>query len=161
MIVLLITLWSLCAIYFTHLLLKRKMKVAAAIYTVLYGYVIVWTYLMFIVDIADLGFVYQKADESIIFGGDIFHAFSALANYACELPIPFLKAIAAVCIAVIVMAVAVILVGGFRAGKEIRRILGRRSAALSHGKQRKPAVFTYSDIRKPVPILQMYCRANC
>ena len=47
MVVLLLLLWSVSAIYITHFLDKRKMKVAAIAYAVLYGYLVIWSWLIF------------------------------------------------------------------------------------------------------------------
>ena len=76
MILLLVILWSLCTIYFTHLLCEKKMKIAAIAVAVLDINIVFWTYLVFIIDVSGLGF--KESRMAAVFGSDIFHSYVKL-----------------------------------------------------------------------------------
>lgn len=159
MIVLLIALWSLSAIYFTHLLSKKGMKVAAGVVTALYAYVILWATLVFVIDIADLGFSTTQTRESLIFGSDIYHAITGLAARMYELPADLLVAIVMVSLLVAGSAFTVILVGGFRMTREICKLAKHSYAKiLMVYKERTNSV---RHLHGNVPLIKLYCRANC
>lgn len=84
MIVLLIVLWSLCAIYITHLLYQKNMKIAATAVAVLYTNIVIWTYLIFILDVANLGFKESRVAD--IVGSSIFHSFTDLRDLMSVMP---------------------------------------------------------------------------
>ena len=159
MIVLLIALWSLCAIYFTHLLSKKGMKVAATAVTVLYSYVLLWATLIFVIDIADLGFSMTATRESVLHGSAIYHSITGLAAKLFELPMDFLISIIIVSLVVAGSAFAVIFVGGFRASLEIARMV--KGAYVKITRSYRVRVHEIQRAHANVMLIKLYCRANC
>lgn len=163
MILLIMTLWSLCAIYFTRLFFRNGMKVAATALVTLYLYVVVWIYLLLFIDIGGVGFNLTVLHSNSIRYGEIYRAFNEIAVKMNQLSNEFLISLIMISFVVALCAVLVVLVGSIRVTKEIRRII------KSSNKNRKTLV---KDVNLNsdnllgskfvcVLLLRMYCRANC
>ena len=103
MIIVLLALLSLCAISFTYLLHEKKLKVGAIAVTSLYAVIVLWTYFLFIVDVANFGFKDTRLSELV--GSPVFHSFTDLCDSMSVMPesLHFATAIVAVLVAVIVI----------------------------------------------------------
>jgi len=159
MIVLFITLWSLCAIYFTRLLMKRTMRAAAISVTVLYVYVVAWIYAIFILDIADLGFADVETRLSLLHGSNVYHAFVQMTAKMSIIPLPLLKAIVSVVALVISASIIVALHGMFEITFEIHKFFKNNKLAQTHKNEltkNRSVNFT-----RAISIIRLHCRANC
>lgn len=159
MIILLMILLSLSAVYFTRLLKKKGMGIAAITVAVLYIYLIVWTYMMFILDVADLGFIYGETRLSLIHGSNIYHSFTDLTARMSVIPLPFLESIVLVAVIVLVAGFAVAFHGLFEITKEICKYV--RGGLKNLKKARVLGVLLPKIPQYNVSILRMNCRANC
>lgn len=163
MIVLLITLWSLCAIYFTHLFSKKKMKTAAVLLAVLYLYIVIWIYLLLFIDVGGVGFNLTILHSNSIRYGEIYRAFNEVAVKMNQLSDQFLVSLTMISIIVAFCSILVVIVGSIRITREIQRIISnmmRSTRLLSRD--------YFVDIKKRsskmicvVPLIRMHCRANC
>lgn len=160
MVVLLMALWSLCAVYFTHLLSKKKMKIAAKAIVGLYSYVLVWAILIFVFDVADLGFSTIETSESILFGSSIYHSMIRFMAHLDELPPELLLAIVLNCLLLAIAAFSVIFVSGVRLTRVIYRWVRdahfRRLSVRFHEIRIQIRKFYDS-----IPLIKRFCRANC
>lgn len=130
MVVLLLLLWSVSAIYITHFLDKRKMKVAAIAYAVLYGYLVIWSWLIFSFDFVEYGFA-PGAGE-LLHGSGIYVSFLNIQEWMMHLPAGVLVALA---VAVSVLALSVLcylILNGYRIYKELRRMFASPSRLRRH-----------------------------
>ena len=93
MILLLMILLSLSAVYFTRLLQQKGMKTASFMVAVLYLYLILWTYAVFILDIADLGFSERQTQVALLHGSNIYHSFVSITENMSVIPLELLEAI--------------------------------------------------------------------
>jgi len=118
-IVILIALWSLCAIYFTHVLHKSKLRVASIAVATMYIFVTVWTYLIFILDVANLG--YKESKASLLVGSDIFHSFNYFRDLMSSMPLGLHKATASVAILLAASILFVLVLSSIRIYKEFTR----------------------------------------
>ena len=159
MIVILIALWSLCAIYFTRLLTQRKMRAAAISVAVLYVYLIAWIYAIFILDIANLGFSDAETRLSLLHGSGIYHSFVSLTSKMSVIPLPILKAIVGVAAMTLTASIIVAFHGIFEISREIYRIVKKKRLETHHRTGWKPKVYS-APVRR-ISIIRLYCRANC
>lgn len=159
MIILLMTLFSLSAVYFTRLLAKKNMKAAAISVAALYIYIIVWTYAVFIFDIANLGFSDSETQISLLTGSDIYHSFVSITGKMSVIPLPMLKA-------VVVVAVMTLLAGfmvAFHGIIEISREIYAFANKSFHSFSARPE-WSEKTVKQDVTkssIIRMHCRANC
>ena len=159
MILLLMALISLSTIYFVRLLEKKGMRTAAAMLAVLFTYIISWTYAVFILDVADLGFVGVESGISLLHGSNIYHSFVDITAKMSVIPLPFLESIVLVAVVVLLAGFAVAFHGLFEIAKEICKYVRSGLKNL-----RKAYVFKILIPEIPqysVSILRMNCRANC
>ena len=159
MVIILIALWSLCAIYFTRLLTQRKMRAAAISVAVLYVYLIAWIYAIFILDIADLGFSDAETRLSLLHGSGIYHSFVQLNAKMSVIPLPLLKAIVGVAAMTLTASIIVAFHGIFEISREIYRIVKKKRIEAHHRTEWK--ITTYSAPVRRISIIRLYCRANC
>ena len=159
MIIILIALWSLCAIYFTRLLTQRKMRAAAISVAVLYVYLIAWIYAIFILDAADLGFTEKETQISLLHGSGIYHSFVNLTSKMSVIPLPLLKAIVAVAAMTLTASIIVAFHGIFEISREIYRIVKKNRLETHHRTEWR--IKPYSVLGRKIPIIRLYCRANC
>lgn len=159
MVIILMALWSLCAIYFTRLLTQRKMRAAAISVVVLYVYLIAWIYAIFILDAADLGFSDAETRLSLLHGSGIYHSFVSLTSKMSVIPLPILKAIVGVAAMTITASFIVAFHGIFEVSREIYRIVKKKNLQIHHRTEWK--VNSYSAPVRRISIIRLYCRANC
>ncbi len=159
MIILLIVLLSLCAIYFTRLLKKKSMKLAANAVATLYGVLIAWIYFVFVIDVACFGFKDTESRFSIILGSDIYHSFVDITAKMFNIPSGMLVAISIVSTLIFVFGLMVAFHGFFEIAKEIRYI-AKKSKIVSYKKENKPALSNKPVIIK-TSIYRINCRMNC
>lgn len=163
MIILLIALWSFSAIYFTHLLFVKKMKVAAGLLATLYVYVLLWVYLLFVIDIGGVGFNLTVLRGNSILYGDVYRAFNAIAVNMNSLSNEYLISIVVISILIAFSSILVVLDGSVRISKEIYNRISKYFASdiinnkekLSISLRMKQVLFNNT------PIIRMNCRANC
>ncbi len=159
MIVLLILLWSLCAIYFAHLLSVKKMNIAAIAIIVLYTYVIAWIYAIFIIDVADLGFSDTESIISLLHGSEIYHSFVNITDKMSGIPFELLEAIAVVAVIVLVSGLAVAIHGFFEITKAVicatKKMAAKKAKDLFCKVQNKPLHIFSGEI------IRLNCRMNC
>ena len=160
MIVGLIALWSLCAIYFTHLLNKKGMKIASSLVAVLYGYVLVWVYLLFFIDVGDVGFNLTKMHESSPYCGAIYRAFNSISVGMNGFSDQFLTAIIIISAVIAVSAFTVIISGSIRIAREVRRIVKELEHKFNFANVKRRVTLSLAEY-KDVPLIKRYCRANC
>ena len=160
MIVVLMALLSLSAIYFTRLLQRRNMKVAAASVACLYIYLIIWIYAVFIMDVADLGFAEKETRITLLHGSDIYHSFVRLNVMMDKIPLPLLEAIAAVAALTFIACLIVVFHGFFEISCEIIRFVKQKEYYVFCNKI-KQVVRSVALHRNKKTIRQLYCRANC
>jgi|GEM_PF-2361310 len=160
MILLIIVLWSLSAVFITRLLSKKGMKVASILYTALYAYIITWIYLIFVIDVADIGFVYADMRESLIYGSDIYHSFGKLYDTMYLLPEEVLTSIVCVSVVVLVASLVVVFVGGWQVSREIYRNLKSNYIKFLRYIYKKRG-WNNIIVLPAMPILSLFCRANC
>ncbi len=159
MIVLLITLWSLFAIYFTRLFTQKKMRAATISVTVLYLYLIAWIYAVFILDIADLGFAESETRISLLHGSNIYHSFVQLNAKMAAIPLPILKGIVAVGAMTLVAGFIVDFNGLFEISLVICRFVKQYRYLQTH--KTEWAIKNKSVPVRAISIIRMNCRANC
>jgi len=159
MIILLMTLLSLSTIIFTRLLFKKQMKIASISLAVLYVYLIAWTYVIFIFDVADLGFSEVETNIARLHGGVVYHSFVQLAARMDCIPLPLLGAIVEVVLLVLVLSIVVVVYGGIETSREIIRSF--RKKILTHHKKIKTSIKNVGKFISHVSIIRMNCRANC
>ncbi len=160
MIILFLGLLSLCALYITHLLSKMKMRWAAISVASLYFYLVAWTYSIFILDIADLGFAETETRLSMLHGSDVYHSFVKLNGLMSTMPLPLLETIASVTAMTLVACIIVVFHGVFEIAREIIRFVKRKRffGTVKITKELiKPAAGRY--VTRSFCLL--YCRANC
>ena len=160
MIVGLIALWSLCAIYFTRLLHQKGMKIASSLVAVLYGYVLLWVYLLFFIDVGDVGFNLTKIHESSPYCGVIYRAFNAVSVNMNAFSDQFLAAIIVISAVIAVSAFTVIVSGSIRIAKEVRRIVKEHEHKFKLANTERGILFSLVEY-KEIPLIKRYCRANC
>jgi hypothetical protein len=160
MILVIIALVSLIAIYFTRLFFKKEMKAAALAVALLYIYLIVWTYAVFIIDIADLGFSDSETRLSLLHGSNIYHSFVDITLKTSVIPLGILEAF------VVVLAVAVIagFIVVFHGIVEITKyVLNKNNylKLLCITKALKFKIINLFGGFSSVGILRLHCRMNC
>ena len=160
MILALIGLWSLCSIYITYLLLKRNMKVAAAACSILYAFILLWAFAIFVVDAMHFGLNTVVNSHDIICGGNMYDSFSYLSEAIYGIPTAFSTAVLYALVTLIGSVVAVLFMSGYRAAKDIYRLLKHRKKYTTHSVSTtiKRSVISHF---VSVDILKLYCRANC
>ena len=159
MILLLMILLSLVAVYFTRLLQRRGMKTASVTVAVLYLYLIAWTYAVFILDVADLGFAEKETLVSLLHGSNIYHSFVQLNAKMALIPLPLLEAIVGVAALVLMAGVAVALHGVVEISRVIYRFVQKNYVELN-----KKEYWVKKIIHpcvKSTCFIRLYCRANC
>ena len=159
MIVLLMALLSLSAVYFTRLLQRKGMKTASVMVAVLYLYLIAWTYAIFILDVADLGFAEKETLVSLLHGSNIYHSFVRLNAQMAAIPLPLLKAIASVALLIIIAGISVALHGVFALSREIYRFVKEYKIETENNTAWETV--EYEIPSKAVSIIRLHCRANC
>lgn len=159
MILLFLILMSLSAIYFSRLLSIKKMRVAAAFVATLYSYLVAWIYLIFIIDIADLGFAESETQLTLLHGSNIYHSFVQLTAKMSAISLPMLQAIVSASIAVLIASLFVVFHGLFEISKEIMHFI--RKCNYKHHKTTEISVVPFRMHSKRVSLLRLYCRANC
>ncbi len=123
LVILLLILWSVSAIYITHFLDKRKMKVAAIAYAVLYGYLVIWSWLIFSFDFAEYGFAPGRG--GLLHGSKIYFSFLNLQEWLMQLPAGVLVAVVVAVCALAVSVLCYLLISGYRIYKELRRMFAK------------------------------------
>ncbi len=159
MIVLLMALVSLSTIYFVLLLERKGMRTAATMLAVLFTYIISWTYAVFILDVADLGFTDVESGISLLHGSNIYHSFVDIAAKMSVIPLPFLEAIVLVAIIVFMAGFAVAFHGLFEITKQICKYI--RDGLKNRNKTHILKIMIPESPQYVVSILRMNCRANC
>ena len=160
MIILLIALISLCAIYFTRLLSKMKMKVAAIAVAVLYLNLIVWTYAIFVLDVANLGFSDQETHVSFLIGSDIYHSFVSITDRMSVIPFEMLEAIVAVAAIVLIAGFAVAFHGVFTFAKAVVKVSREKELFFSNEGKNQGSNQLFIFYREN-NIIRIHCRMNC
>jgi len=163
MIILLIAIWSLSAIYFTRLLFKKKMRVAAGLLTALYAYVLLWVYLLFVIDVGGVGFNLTVLRGSSILYGDVYRAFNTITVKMNSLSNEFLISIILISILIAFSSILVVLDGSIHIAKVICNRIRKSFDCDIINKNVKPI---YPLREKQVlfnntSIIRMHCRANC
>ncbi len=160
MILLLIALISLSAIYFIRLLSKKDMKAAAISVAVLYINIIVWTYAILVLDVANLGFSDAETRLSLIQGSDIYHSFVSITDKMSVIPFELLEAIVAVAILVLLTAFTVAFHGLFEIARSVARISQEKMIFYKAESKTQTRIQPFNSY-KPVRIIKIYCRMNC
>ena len=160
MILLLIVLTSLCAIYFTRLLSKKNMRAAAISVAVLYAYIIAWTYAVFILDVADLGFSETETRLTLLHGSDIYHSFVSLTDKMSAIPLAFLEAIVVVATIVLCASFVVAFHGLFEITKAVVKA-AKENMTIPAADSEKSKVQSIFGAIKTANIIRLNCRMNC
>ena len=157
-VLLLITLWSLSAIFFTRLFYRKRMLVAAVASTALFLYVVGWIFSVLLLDMVDLGLPMEVTRETLVFGSDIYHSLTAFSQTMYAMPTELLLAIVLLGALIILVSISVVFFGGYFAVRELIRFLHverarRRAARQTAAVRREPF--------RTAPYFRLYCRANC
>ena len=112
MIIVLMALLSLCAISFTYLLYEKKLKIGAIAVAILYFNIVAWTYLVFFVDVANLGFKESRSADLI--GSVVFHSFSDFKELTSVMPTELHIATAFVAILVALIIILELVISSIR-----------------------------------------------
>ena len=159
MILAMIVLWSLCMIYFTRLLNKKRMKAAAVSVLVLFVYIIVWVYLTLIVDIIDIGLIDFNSREAFLHGSLVYNSLVELTCAMSVISLPMLEAIVLVAVIVLFAGICVVFHGALEITKAIIRF--SHSDKYSDKNRSFNKVFFPELPYVPVKILKLNCRLNC
>ena len=159
MILLMIILLSLSVIYYTRLLYRKNMRAAAISVAILYFYLILWIYAIFVIDIADLGFSDAETRISLLHGSEIYHSFVEVTAKMSIIPLPLLHTIVGVAGMILLSSIAVALHGILDISHEI--IKSVKKYRIHHHVSIKQRCRADDFNLKTIPLLRMYCRANC
>ena len=151
---------SLIAVYFTRLLQRHGMKTASVTVAVLYLYLIAWIYVVFILDVADLGFAETETRISLLHGSNIYHSFVQLNAKMAAISLPILKVIVAVAAMTLVAGFIVAFHGIFEISREICRFVKQYRYLQTHNKT-EWIIKNKSVSVRAISIIRLYCRANC
>lgn len=156
MVILILLLWSLCAIIINRFLVKKGMKVAAAVYTALYVYLTVWVFVISYMDFVHFG---ADADSTAaLFVGDFYRSFAGLTQMLDRLPSDLLVGIVFSCIAIAISVVSILIIGGIHLYRAIAKVLQGKPlpkvGRLQHTKRYVRSPFAYERI------YLRYCRLN-
>ncbi len=160
MIILVITLISLCAIYFIRLLTKKKMRVASISVAALYINIVLWTYAIFVFDVANLGFSDSETPITSLIGSDIYHSFVNITNKMAFIPLGLLKAIAVVVTVVLVASLAVTFHGLFEITKAVIKA-AKEKPINAQSAIDKDEISLFAGCTNRTNILRLNCRMNC
>ena len=160
MIILIISLLSLCAIYFIRLLSKKNMRVASISVAALYINIIVWTYAIFVFDVANLGFSDSETPITSLIGSDIYHSFVNITNKMAFIPLGLLKAIAVVVTLVLIASLAVTFHGLFEITKAVIKAAKEKPINTKSALDKKK-ISLYAGCTNTTNILRLNCRMNC
>ena len=156
MVILLLLLWSLCAVYITRFLYKRNMKVAAGLYVVLYLYLTTWIFLISGWDFVQFGFVPDRYAE--LYAGDFYHSFTRLIEVFDKLPSGILIAIVGLCIALATSVIAFLVIGGVHLAKAIAKVLQGKPLSTKKGLHTVHTCVRALPVRSRIYL--EYCRLN-
>ena len=156
MVILILLLWSLCAVYITRFLYQRGLKIAALVYTILYVYLTAWVFLISYLDVAQFGFVPDQYAD--LYAGDLYRSLAGVVALFDRLPAELLIGIVFACIAVCISVVAMLVIGGVRLYKAIAVVLKGKAlgGAAKREAKPKPVRIAYA----PTRIYLQYCRLN-
>ena len=157
-VLLLITLWSLSAIFFTRLFYRKRMFVAAVASTGLFLYVIGWFFSILILDMVDLGLPMEVTRETLVFGSDIYRSLTDFSQAMYTMPTELLLAIVMMGVLTIVISISVVFFGSYLVLREFIRFL--KSERLRRRASR-PVAKTRREPYRTAPYFRLYCRANC
>jgi len=160
MVILLMILLSLCAIYFTRFLLKRKMKTASVMVASLYFYLIIWIFAIFILDALSFGYLDKETHTSLIYGSDIYHSFVNLNSTMSAMPLPIHKAIASIAAMTIITTIILVFHGLFEMTKVVISLLKNSKNNESISKENEILKTATSLLRKK-ELIRLHCRMNC
>ena len=159
MILLLMILLSLAAVYFTRLLQRNGMKTASIMVAVLYIYLIAWTYAVFILDVADLGFSEKETLVSLLHGSVVYHSFVDLNAMFSLVPLPLLVAMVVVAALVLIAGLGVALHGVVEISRAVYRFVQKNYVEFNRTIYQ--AIREIRQRLKFICFIRLYCRANC
>ena len=160
MILLLIFLLSLSAIYFTRLLTAKNMRAAAVSVAVLYIYLVAWTYAVFILDVADLGFSSSETRMKLLHGSDIYHSFVNLTDKMSAIPLVLLEAIVVVAVVILSAGFIVAFHGLFEITKAVINAAKEKTLFFEIYHRFAKCASAFTELRQS-NIIRLYCRMNC
>lgn len=156
MIVLLLALMSLCAISFTYLLYKKNLRLGAVAVTFLYANIVLWTYMVFIIDVANFGF--RESRSSDLLGSTIFRSFTELRDSMSVMPEGLHVATATVAILVAAIVILEFVISSIRIVHAISELYRKDSFHRKEKIIKKEKLF-----KRELPIFRIYllhCRLN-
>lgn len=156
MVILILLLWSLCAVYITRFLYARGMKVAALVYTVLYVYLTAWVFLMSYMDVAQFGMVPDQYAD--LYAGDLYRSLAGIVALFDRLPAELLIGIVFACIAIGISLVAMLVISGVHLYKAIANVLKGKALCGAPKRERRPK--PVRTLYAPTRIYLQYCRLN-
>ena len=127
---------------------------------VLYLYLILWTYAVFIIDIADLGFSEHQTQVALIHGSNIYHSFVRITESMSVIPLELLEAIVVVAVVVMVAGFSVAFHGVFEITKAVVKAAKEKqlfSFVGHHGKIFQSVIASFRN----GSIIKLHCRMNC
>ena len=156
MVILILLLWSLCAVYITRFLYQRNMKVAAAMYAVLYVYLTVWIFLVTSLDVFHFGL---DADATAdLYAGDLYRSFAGLMQLFDQFSAEALLGIVFGCVALAISMIAFVVIGGVQLVRAIAKVL--KGKALRKAVRKVRDVVRVHGTYAPTRIYLQYCRLN-
>lgn len=156
MVLLLILLWSICAIYIIHFLETHKMRVAAVAYAVLYCYLLVWFYAVVFFDLSEYGLT--PGHMGHLHGSSLYFSFLELHARLGQLSAGVLEALAYAAVALALTVLWFFVISGYRLWREIRRLFAGRLRLRSP--RREPVRPGRVRLRLAYPIWLRHCRMN-
>ena len=156
MVILILLLWSLCAVYITRFLYQRNMKVAAAMYAVLYVYLTVWVFLVTGLDVFHFGLDAEATAD--LFAGDIYRSFAGVMQLFDKFPAEALLGIVFGCVALAISMIAFVVIGSVQLVRAIANVLHGKALRGACKKERN-ALYVHTTYA-PTRIYLQYCRLN-
>lgn len=160
MIIPLLCISSLVTIYFSRLLIRKSLKVGALAIAFLYIVLVIWTYLIFIIDVARLGFNDTETGLSILIGSDIYHSFVDINSKMSFIPTGILHSIVYFALIILISGFLVVFHGIVEITRAFISTMREKNNAFPYSKSsdlKKFDALTHSR----TSIIRLYCRMNC
>jgi len=138
---------------------KKNMRVAAVMTAILYCYLIVWFYIVFILDVADLGFTGSETVVSSIHGSKVYHSFVDMTERMSVIPLQLLKTIVGVIALILLLSISVVIHGTIAITKDVFYCSSKNIEAFKNKKPNKVEIPPKPEFK--LSILKLYCRADC
>ena len=160
MLVAVVIIGSLGAAYFTRLLHKQGKKALANATGISYILLLLWLYYVFVVDVFGFGITSYPEIASFLYGKDTYIYVAQIANQSSGVPVSVLVMLAVVSFVALLMGVLAFLHGARQTVQKIYKLF-KKSAIEKKRKEQKISLAVWVPQAQPVPLIRLFCRANC